>query len=35
MNITIYNSAKAELDKLLQQETNKKYIRVFTRTISF
>lgn len=35
MNITIYNSAKAELDKLLQQETNKKYIRVFIRTISF
>lgn len=35
MNITIYNSAKAELDKLLQQEANKKYIRVFIRTISF
>lgn len=35
MNITIYNSAKAELDKLLQQEPNKKYIRVFIRTISF
>lgn len=35
MNITMYNSAKAELDKLLKIETSKKYIRVFIRTISF
>lgn len=35
MNIAIYSSAKTELDKLLKDETNKKYIRVFIRTISF
>ena len=35
MNITMYNSAKTELDKLLKAETSKKYIRVFIRTISF
>ncbi|WP_250674336.1 hypothetical protein LZ906_006955 [Paraclostridium ghonii] len=35
MNIAIYSSAKKELDKLLKVETNKKYIRVFIRTISF
>ena len=35
MNITIYNSAKSELDKLLHQENNKKYVRIFIRTISF
>lgn len=35
MNIQIYNSAKVQLDKLLQDESNKKYIRIFIRTISF
>jgi Fe-S cluster assembly iron-binding protein IscA len=35
MNIKIYNSAKIELDKLLNNQENKKYIRIFVRTISF
>ena len=35
MNIQIYNSAKIQLDKLLQDESSKKYIRIFIRTISF
>lgn len=34
MNIKIYNSAKAELDKLLNISQELRYIRVFVRTIS-
>ncbi len=34
MNIKIYNSAKTELNKILSSEDNKKYIRIFIRTIS-
>lgn len=35
MNIKIYNSAKAELDNLLNSvDKNKQYIRIFIRTIS-
>lgn len=36
MNITIYNSAKKELNSLLNtSEENKNYIRIFIRTLSF
>lgn len=35
MNIQIYDSAKKELNKLICNNENKKYIRIFIRTISF
>ena len=36
MDIKIYNSAKQELDKLINNaHSNKNYIRIFIRTLSF
>ena len=35
MNIQIYDSAKKELNKLISNNEDKKYIRIFIRTISF
>lgn len=36
MDIKIYDSAKKELDKIIETvDENKKYIRIFIRTLSF
>ena len=36
MDIQIYSSAKQELDKLINNaHSNKNYIRIFIRTLSF